>query len=120
MVSRDPGGPKMALEGLGGPGGPGAGGDRRDCGCPAPDRSGVAGRGDRRAPGQQRMPLEVLCLVRVVALAARLAQQLLFGAQLGWMSLGGRSDNQSPPMGLFDLLMDEALAHGDEMNSSLH
>ena len=45
--------------------------------------------------------------------AARLAQQLLFGAQLGWMSLGGRSDNQSPPMGLFDLLMDEA--HDEEV-----
>eukprot|EP00755_Sulcionema_specki_P024541 Sspe_Gene.15045::Locus_5215_Transcript_1_1_Confidence_1.000_Length_2934::g.15045::m.15045 len=37
--------------------------------------------------------------------AAKVAQQLMFGAQLGWFSLGGR-DNQDPEMGLFDLLMD--------------
>lgn len=37
--------------------------------------------------------------------AARLTTQFLTGAQLGWMSLGGR-DNQNPPMGLFELLMD--------------
>ena len=37
--------------------------------------------------------------------AAKIAQQFLMGAQMGWMSLGGR-DNQDPPMGLYDLLMD--------------
>jgi len=36
---------------------------------------------------------------------AKLAQQFLTGVQLGWISLGGR-DNQDPAMGLFDLLMD--------------
>ena len=29
----------------------------------------------------------------------------VFGAQMGWFSLGGRS-NQNPPMGIFDQLMD--------------
>ena len=37
--------------------------------------------------------------------AAKIANQFLFGAQMGWFSLGGRS-NQNPPMGLFELLMD--------------
>ena len=38
--------------------------------------------------------------------AAKIANQMLFGAQIGWFSLGGRN-NQVPPMGLYDLLMDE-------------
>jgi hypothetical protein len=38
--------------------------------------------------------------------AGKIANQMLFGAQMGWFSLGGR-DNQVPPMGLFDLLMSE-------------
>ena len=37
------------------------------------------------------------------AYATRLAAQFVHGAQLGWMSLGGTSD--SPPMGLYDYLM---------------
>jgi len=36
--------------------------------------------------------------------AAKIAVQYIFGAQLGWFSLGGR-DNQVPPMGIYDLLM---------------
>lgn len=36
--------------------------------------------------------------------AAKIAIQFLFGAQMGWMSLGGR-DNQNPPMGVYDMLM---------------
>ena len=36
--------------------------------------------------------------------AAKVAAQFVFGAQMGWFSLGGR-DNQSPPMGIYDLLM---------------
>lgn len=37
--------------------------------------------------------------------AAKIAAQYVFGAQLGWFSLGGR-DNQHPAMGIHDLLMD--------------
>ena len=37
--------------------------------------------------------------------ASKIAAQFSFGAQMGWFSLGGR-DNQDPPMGMFDLLMD--------------
>ena len=37
--------------------------------------------------------------------AAKVAVQYVFGAQLGWLSLGGR-DNQSPAMGVMDELMD--------------
>eukprot|EP00466_Bigelowiella_natans_P008547 jgi/Bigna1/75549/fgenesh1_pg.35_\ len=37
--------------------------------------------------------------------AAKVAAQFVFGAQMGWFSLGGR-DNQSPPMGTFELMMD--------------
>ena len=36
--------------------------------------------------------------------AAKIANQFMFGAQLGWFSLGGRSND--PQMHLFDLLMD--------------
>ena len=36
--------------------------------------------------------------------AAKLTEQLLTGSQLGWQSMGGR-DNQNPPMGVYDLLM---------------
>ena len=36
--------------------------------------------------------------------AAKVANQFMFGAQLGWFSLGGRSN--SPQTHLFDLLMD--------------
>ena len=38
--------------------------------------------------------------------ATTLAAQFVYGAQLGWMSLGGTTDD--PPMGLFDLLMSSA------------
>jgi len=37
--------------------------------------------------------------------AAKIAAQFIFGAQMGWFSLGGR-DNQSPAMGVFGLMMD--------------
>lgn len=37
--------------------------------------------------------------------AAKVAQQYLFGAQMGWFSLGGR-DNQVPYMGMYEALMD--------------
>ena len=37
--------------------------------------------------------------------SAKVARMFLFGAQLGWFSLGGR-DNQSPPMGIYGQLMD--------------
>ena len=40
------------------------------------------------------------------AFAAKITEQFVLGAQLGWMSLGGR-DNQNPSMAMFDLLMDE-------------
>lgn len=36
--------------------------------------------------------------------AAKVAKQFLFGAMLGWFSLGGR-DNAKPPVALFDILM---------------
>ena len=36
--------------------------------------------------------------------AAKVAVQFVFGAQLGWFSLGGR-DNQNPAMGIYDLLL---------------
>jgi hypothetical protein len=39
--------------------------------------------------------------------AAKVAKQFLFGAMLGWFSLGGR-DNAKPPVALFDLLMSPA------------
>jgi hypothetical protein len=39
--------------------------------------------------------------------AAKVAVQYVFGAQLGWFSLGGR-DNQSPAMGVMEELMDPA------------
>lgn len=39
--------------------------------------------------------------------SAKIAQQLMFGAQLGWFSLGGRN-NQNPPMGIIDQLLDPA------------
>jgi len=39
--------------------------------------------------------------------SAKLAHQFLYGAQMGWFSLGGR-DNQSPYMGIYDQLMDPA------------
>ena len=38
--------------------------------------------------------------------AAKVANQMLFGAQIGWFSLGGRN-NQHPPMGVYNELMDE-------------
>ena len=37
--------------------------------------------------------------------AAKVAQQYVFGAQLGWFSLGGR-DNQVPYMGMYEAMMD--------------
>jgi hypothetical protein len=37
--------------------------------------------------------------------SAKIANQFLFGAQIGWFSLGGRA-NQVPNMGLYELLMD--------------
>eukprot|EP01043_Picozoa_sp_COSAG02_P035835 COSAG02_NODE_2591_length_8466_cov_26.224095_6_plen_256_part_00 len=37
--------------------------------------------------------------------AAKIAAQFVFGAQLGWFSLGGR-DNQHPAMGIMVLLLD--------------
>ena len=39
--------------------------------------------------------------------SAKVGRMFAFGAQLGWFSLGGR-DNQSPPMGIYELLMDAA------------
>ena len=39
--------------------------------------------------------------------AAKIAAQYVFGAQLGWFSLGGR-DNQHPSMGIHELLLDPA------------
>lgn len=36
--------------------------------------------------------------------AAKVAKQFLFGAMLGWFSLGGR-DNAKPPVALYDILM---------------
>ena len=38
--------------------------------------------------------------------AAKIANQLLFGAQIGWFSLGGRDNIIEPKSGLYDLLMD--------------
>jgi hypothetical protein len=38
--------------------------------------------------------------------AAKIANQLLFGAQIGWFSLGGRSNIVEPKSGLYELLMD--------------
>lgn len=37
--------------------------------------------------------------------AAKVAVMYIFGAQMGWFSLGGR-DNEHPGMGIFELLMD--------------
>lgn len=37
--------------------------------------------------------------------AAKVAVMYVFGAQMGWFSLGGR-DNEHPPMGIHELLMD--------------
>ena len=39
--------------------------------------------------------------------ASKVAKQLLYGAQMGWFSLGGR-DNQSPYMGIYSQLVDTA------------
>jgi hypothetical protein len=39
--------------------------------------------------------------------SAKVGRMFAFGAQLGWFSLGGRN-NQSPPMGIYELLMDAA------------
>lgn len=39
--------------------------------------------------------------------ASKLAKQFTFGAQMGWFSLGGRS-NQQPPMGIYEQLLDPA------------
>ena len=36
--------------------------------------------------------------------SAKIANQLLFGSQIGWFSLGGRN-NQNPAMGMYELLM---------------
>ena len=39
--------------------------------------------------------------------AAKVAKQFMFGAMLGWFSLGGR-DNAKPPVALYDILMSPA------------
>eukprot|EP01064_Diplonema_japonicum_P011219 TRINITY_DN18489_c2_g1_i2.p1 TRINITY_DN18489_c2_g1~~TRINITY_DN18489_c2_g1_i2.p1 ORF type:complete len:866 (+),score=204.82 TRINITY_DN18489_c2_g1_i2:107-2704(+) len=38
--------------------------------------------------------------------SAKLAKMLLFGSQLGWFSMGGRN-NQNPPMGIIEYLLDD-------------
>ena len=48
---------------------------------------------------------------------AKLARQLLTGAQLGWASLGGR-DNQDPPMGLYELLMNNHYTYNSSGSSA--